>query len=279
MPSTYSRGHAEPEARDLLAEALREVGDGPVHRGRVVGVMARDGLEHRRRVLHVLGQRPDLVERAAERDEPEAAHQPVGRLDPDDAAEGGRLPDAPSGVGAERVEGLAGGDGGGGAARAASRHPVERPRVARGVEGRVLRRRPHGELVHVALAEQHRARFLQTQGHRRVVGRDEALQHPRRAGRRHAFGHDVVLELHRRAGQGTGLAGGDARVGGLGVGEGAVAGDGDVRLDAGLDGGDAVEVRLRQLDRGDLAAAQQVRRLVGRQGIKLHRRATLPGRP
>ncbi len=65
------------------------------------GSCAGDGAEHERRVRHVLGERADLVERGGERDQAVARHAPVGRLEPDDAAERGGLADRAAGVGAE----------------------------------------------------------------------------------------------------------------------------------------------------------------------------------
>ena len=49
-----------------------------------------------------MGERADLVERAGERDQAVAADPAVGRLQPDDAADGGRLADRAAGIGAQR---------------------------------------------------------------------------------------------------------------------------------------------------------------------------------
>ena len=65
-------------------------------------VVAGDHVEEQRGVGHDVGERPDLVERAGERDQAVARHQAVRRLHPHDAAQRGGLPDRAAGVGAER---------------------------------------------------------------------------------------------------------------------------------------------------------------------------------
>src|SRR5205823_14017009 len=86
-------------------------------------------------------------EAAVDRNEPEA------RLEAEDAAAGGRNPDRPGGIGAERRVGQAGGEGRSGTAARAARGPAWRARVRHGAVVRVLRRDPVGELVQVGLAD------------------------------------------------------------------------------------------------------------------------------
>ena len=50
-------------------------------------------VQQQRRIAHRPRERPDLVERRCEGDQPVARHPPVGRLEPDDAAERRRLAD------------------------------------------------------------------------------------------------------------------------------------------------------------------------------------------
>ena len=64
-------------------------------------VVAGDHVEQQRGVGDGGGERADLVERARERDEAVARHQPVGGLHADDAAQRGGLADRAAGVGAE----------------------------------------------------------------------------------------------------------------------------------------------------------------------------------
>ena len=81
MPATkYSRGRPSrlPLRRDgglVVARRQLEQLVGHRHRrgGRVALVAAGDRVEQRRRVARVAGERPDLVERAGERDDPVAA--------------------------------------------------------------------------------------------------------------------------------------------------------------------------------------------------------------
>ena len=78
-------------------------------------------------VAHREGERPDLVERRAERDQPVPRHRAVGRLEPDHAAQRGRLADRAAGVGAERERREPGGDGRRRSAAGAARDTVGSP--------------------------------------------------------------------------------------------------------------------------------------------------------
>ena len=71
-----------------------------IERGRILGVEPAHHFEQDRAVAHRLGHRPGLVERARERDDPPARAAAIGRLDPANAGEGGRLADRAAGVGA-----------------------------------------------------------------------------------------------------------------------------------------------------------------------------------
>ena len=113
--------------------ALLQRGEVVVHRarggGRVARIVPGDGAKQDRRVLDGARHRAHLVERAREGDDAVARHPPVGGLQADDAAEGGRLPDGAAGVGAERGRHLPGRHRRRGAARGAARGPGEVPRV------------------------------------------------------------------------------------------------------------------------------------------------------
>ncbi len=167
--------------------------------GRVQRVMARDGGMQQSGVGDRTGQRPGLVQRAGEGDETVAAHPAVGRLDPDQPAHGRGLADRAARVGADRDRGLESGHSGRAAAAAAAGDAVGVPRVAgRPVRG-VLGGRPHRELVHVGLTDDHNAGGPQLRHHSRVVRRPPALKHPAAAGRRHAARGEHVLEGQRDA--------------------------------------------------------------------------------
>ena len=71
------------------------------------------------------------------------------------------------------------------------------PRVLHRAEGRVLVRRAHRELVHVGLAEEHRAGAIELLDHVRVVGRDEVREDLRAARRAPALGAEEILVRDR----------------------------------------------------------------------------------
>ena len=91
------------------------------------------------------------------------------------------------------------------AARGAARSARLRPWVAHRTEVRAFVGRAHGELVHVALAQQHRPGPVELLDDVRVVGADKVLQYPRAAGGVDALGAVDVLERDRDAGQRTGV--------------------------------------------------------------------------
>ena len=74
------------------------IGNRIVHARGVARVVARDDLEHKCRVGQVVGERADLIERAGEGDQAVAADPAVGRLEPDDPADGGGLANRAAGV-------------------------------------------------------------------------------------------------------------------------------------------------------------------------------------
>ena len=191
MPGTkYSR--RQPEA--LAAQPRRRlvvrggqpdevVGHGDRRRRRVALVAAGDRVQQRRGVARVARERPDLVEAARERDDPVAADR--GRR----SASSRRRRTAPPAGGSSRRCRCRSPSGAWNAAtaaaeppRRAARHAVEVPRVGRRPERRVLGRRAHRELVHVRLAQDHRAGVAQPLGDVGVVRRAVALEDPRARG-------------------------------------------------------------------------------------------------
>ena len=149
---------------------------GPLERGRVHLVAADDVREQQRRVADRAGERADLVERRRERDQPVARDRAVGRLHADDAAEGRGLADRAAGVAAEGPGRLEGGHRRRRAAARAARHALGVPGVAGHLVGRVLGARPHGELVHVGLADHDRPGALEAVDAGGGVDRAEALE-------------------------------------------------------------------------------------------------------
>ncbi len=161
---------------------------------------------------------PALIERGGERHHAPARATAIGRLDADGAGEGGRLADRAAGVGGGRAGAKAGGDCGGrttgGATgdqrrvRAFGAPGIDHRPVVRGLVGRA-----HGKLVHVELAQHHRAVCPQVCGDGRLVGRPERVQHVAGGLRVDAFGGEEVLDAERHALERTRLAAGDAPVG------------------------------------------------------------------
>ena len=170
----------------------------------ILRVVPRHRPQHDRRVAHRLRQRPGLVERRGEGDDAPARAAPVGRLHPDDPGEGRRLADRAAGIGARRAEAEI--------RRHRRRRPAGRParRQRRRVPGpppgahrraidRGLVRAPHGELVHVELADADRSRLPELPRHRALVGRPEPLEDPRGRLRRLALDAEEILDPERHA--------------------------------------------------------------------------------
>ena len=205
----------------------------------------------------VSAHRSHLVEARGHGDDAEARDRPVGRLDADGAGERGGLADGSAGVGAHGQRGLESGQRCGRASRRTAGHVVEVPRVAGVAEGRVLGRRSHGEFVEVGLAEHRQTGGLDQGVHSRFVGRNPVLEHLRPGGRTRAFGDDEVFQRHRNTGEGVEvLTGGTLGVDGLCGFQSELVGDGDEGVEVILGGGDAVKVRLCDVDGGELAGFQ-----------------------
>ena len=109
----YSLGRPMTSPRATRSPPRGSRAPASVGAGGVVRVVAGDHLEPERGVVDRAPEDADLVERRRERDEPEAAHAAVRRLDADDAAERRRLPHRAAGLGAERDPDDARRDGGG----------------------------------------------------------------------------------------------------------------------------------------------------------------------
>ncbi len=208
--------------------------------GRVALVAPGDRVEERRRVADVTGERPDLVERAGEGDDPVAGDAAVRRLEPDDPGQRRRLADRAARVGPDPEGDMAGRDRDRRAAAAATGDRVEVPGVAHRAVGAVLVRRAHRELVHVRLAEDHRPGIAEPLGDVGVVWRDVALEDPRSGRRLAALDRDEVLEgdgdAEERRQRLEGAAPlrpgrGDPGVGRVGLAEGAFAVDRQPRVE------------------------------------------------
>ena len=169
--------------------------------------MPADDLAHRRGVGDGRGERADLVERRAERDQAEARDRAVGGLHADHTAQRGGLADRAAGVGAERDRGEARGDRGGGPARGAAGHPG-RCRAGCGWDRRPSSpsRSPWRTRPGWSCRPSPRPAAARRVHDGRVVGRAPALEDARRARGRDAPGAEVVLDRDGHAGERPGVA-------------------------------------------------------------------------
>ena len=158
----------------------------------------------------------------------------------------------------------------------------EVPRVGGRPERGVLGGRAHRELVHVGLAQDHRAGVAEALRDVGVERRPVSLQDP---GARPCTGRPATdtrslsatgipssgwsASSARRA---LGASGGQARVGGIGLRHRPVVVDRQPRVQAAVRGAGAGEVRGRDLARGDVAGPEEARQLVGEQGRRVGRR-------
>ncbi len=232
--------------------------------------MTRDDLEALRGIGNVVGERTHLVETARKGDQAVAADQPVGRLDPHDPAQRRRLADGTTGVGAEGEGGESCRHRRSTSSTGAARHPRRVMRVARRTEGRVLRRRSHGELVEVGLSDHHRTRTDHALDNRGGVGRSPPLEDPRRARGRHPPRAEVVLDGDGNPRQRTGVdAGGHLGVDGVGGRPGILGQHRHKGMDLPFAGRDGRQVRLEHLSGTALARSNAGGNRRGRLGDRV----------
>ena len=183
-------------------------------------------------------------------------------LDPEQAAERGGDADRAAAVGAQGDADHAGGHGGGRPAARAAGRVVQRPGVARGAEGQGLREREDRQLGHVRLADDDGARFTQRAHDVGVALARAAVR--QRAPRRDLAGDvRVVLDRHRHTEQRAPIARAATRIGLVGLGQGAVGEHHAEGVQLRVRLPDAVERRLDELARRDLAGGHQARLLGG----------------
>ena len=190
----YSFGMPDCPSLDPLAQELPVIGDLLRHRGRFPRVVAGDDVHQDGAVLHILREGADLVQRRGKGDQAEAGDPAVGRLHPDDAAEGRRLADGAARVGTERGDAFVGRHRRRGAAARPAGDPLEIPGVPGHAEEGGLRGGTHRELVHVRLAGEDGARRPELLHDGRVVGGDEVLEDPGAAGRPDPLRAEDVLQ-------------------------------------------------------------------------------------
>ena len=109
------------------------------------------------------------------------------------------------------------------------------PRVFDGAVGRGHVGRAHRELVHVGLAQEHRAVAQQVGSDGAFVGRDKGAEDLAAGGGADSRRAEQVLDGQRDAGQRTCVAGGQGRVGGAGLVHRLGVNDSDVGIQAGVE--------------------------------------------
>ena len=181
------------------AERGAVVGNRLLDAARVARIVAGNRLKKERAILDRARHGPAVIERERIRHDAVAAHEPVRRHEPRDAAEGRRTAYRASGVGAQRSGNEAGGQRGARAARGASGEVLEVPRIARGRPRQIERRSAVRELVRQQLAEEDGARVAQSARRRRVFVGNVVDRDLRAAAREYAFGVVDVLERERDA--------------------------------------------------------------------------------
>ena len=74
---------------------------GSIQRGAILCIITADGVHQDRRVLHILGERSDLVKRGCKRHESETGDSSVGGFESDNAAIGCGLTDTSACIGTQ----------------------------------------------------------------------------------------------------------------------------------------------------------------------------------
>ena len=249
-------GRVEPPA----VEADRLVGG-----ARVVGVRTRDRLEYQTAVLRGTREGPDLVERIGAHHPARAAHPPISGPEPRDPAKGRGAEDRSPGLRADGEAHERRGYRGARAGRGASGPALRVPGISARAADRSIREaipQASGELHHRELPEKNRARLAELPHHGGVLvehlilgglgtpagldprGREEILRSVGDAVERAAIAVLRNLALRR------------AR-----LLPRHVRGHGRERVQLGTETPDAIQVRLGELDGGELARPDLRRQL------------------
>ena len=211
-----------------------------------------------------------MIERVAEREDPAPADPSIGRLQPDDAAIGGRAADRAAGVRAHRRGTEAGGDRHRRAARRARRIVRGIPRVARRRERQGEIRAADREFVGLLLAEQDRAGVAQPHPGLGILVGHMVEVAPRARRGAHTARLVDVLETDRNAVQHAARR----RPRRL---ERLVAQHQHIAVQFAVEGGDAIEIGFGQRDRREGAVGDRTARLGDGQLGRVHSRRSRSG--
>ncbi len=196
-----------------------------------------------------------MIEARHERKCPRAREPPVGRLEPENAAQRRRHPDRTVGVGAERQRHQAAADRGARAAGGTAGHAVEIVRIARGAVVDVLAGEIVGVFAHVERADEDGAGRLQPLDQRRIArGRRQIAVDLGAGERRQAGNVEQVLDRERHAGQRRKpLASRPCLIERLRAGERALLGDGGEGIEQRVALADTRQRRFDDMRRADAA--------------------------
>ena len=257
---------AETQTRNAVVHARGVVRHRQIDAARIARIVSGEHAQHVGRVLDRAGERTYMVERPAQRGDAGTADPPVGRFQPDQAAERRGNADRPAGIGADAGKAAARGNARPRAAAGAARNMIGVPGVARGRS-----RNAKGELVGVGLADDHGSGILQPGHDRRIRVRLVVMAHlrARRCGEaRHVADvlHANRDSVHRPANP----ARGDFLPGrGCGF-ERQLPGDGDIGVERPLGLAYPGKAALGELNRRNIPGPQPRRRLGHGQVMKAH---------
>ena len=161
------------QSADVIPDAFRIVRHGHVRAEPIPGVIPRDAAQDQGTILHRLGQDPKVIDRAGSRacDPAKQADSPVCRLQSGDAAERRGIPHRAGAVGADGGQAQARRHRRGRTAARSAGGPGHVPGIAAGTVEHVVGMARLGPLVHMGLAQDHRARGPEFPHHRLHHGR------------------------------------------------------------------------------------------------------------
>ncbi len=219
--------HADAQALQRTVEAGAVIRHGLVDAGGVLRVETGHALQQDRAVFGGTGQWAALIEAGRVSDHAPARNATVRRFQAGEVGQRGRLTNRTTGVGARRRWQQTSGHRSRRTARRTARNVFQVPRVFHRTVVTRLVGRPHGEFVHVGLAQGHGPGSSQFGDHSGVVRCFKVVEHLRAAAGADALGAEQVFVRDRRAEQGAALTVGPTSVSGFRLLQRQVFGEAD----------------------------------------------------
>ncbi len=185
--------HTDTQALERGIEAGGVVWNRFVDAGRVLRVEAGHALQQQRAVFGRACHRARLIEAGGVGNHAPARYAAVGRLEACEVGQCRRLANRAAGVGAGRGRQQACSNGGCRPPRRTARDALQVPRVLHRTVVAGFVGRPHGEFVHVGLAQRHCTCRCQARNDRGVVRCLEIVEHQRAATGADALSAEQVL--------------------------------------------------------------------------------------